>query len=136
MRWVERYVGLPFVEGGRIWPRLDCWGLVVNVMREVGGIELPQLEWLNVSSLHAIRREVAASSKSWVEVPIAAAELLDVLVIKSFGLPIHVGIVVKPGYVLHTEEATGCVCVPFKDHSLVGRLEKAYRHAARTDHAS
>ena len=45
--WVEPYIGIPFVEGGRSVADdggLDCWGLVTLIYREHYGIELPSYD--------------------------------------------------------------------------------------------
>ena len=39
--WVDGYIGIPFVLGGRERTGLDCWGLVRLVLREQFQVEVP-----------------------------------------------------------------------------------------------
>jgi cell wall-associated NlpC family hydrolase len=39
--WAAQYVGLPFRDKGRARTGLDCYGLVVLVLREQFGVEVP-----------------------------------------------------------------------------------------------
>ncbi len=38
---LERYLGIPYREGGRGWDGCDCWGLVRLILLEERGIALP-----------------------------------------------------------------------------------------------
>ncbi len=43
LNWVQDYVGLPYLAGGR-GPAWDCWGLVVEVYKNELGVQLP--DWV------------------------------------------------------------------------------------------
>jgi cell wall-associated NlpC family hydrolase len=133
MRWADRYVGTPFVARGReLVPGLDCWGLVRLVLLEQAGIEVSRLDALDIDSPRAITREIEESAKSWLGVPFTDICEFDLLCMWSEAghsrMLLHVGIVPARGWVLHTEEATGCVCVPTRHPSVRDRIGRALRH--------
>jgi hypothetical protein len=133
VRWAERYVGTPFVARGReLATGLDCWGLVRLVLLEQAGIEVPRLAALDVDSPRAITREIEESARSWLPVSLLDVCEFDLLCMWSEAghsrMLLHVGIVPAPAWVLHTEEATGCVCIPMRHPSVRDRIGRALRH--------
>lgn len=105
--WVAAYVGLPYVPGGRERaPGLDCWGLVCLVWRERFGIESPRFEqvwWEAHSDNAAIAAVIEANKRSrYQEVAPGAEQAGDAILMRMAGYPVHVGLVVAPGVMLHT----------------------------------
>lgn len=110
--WVADYIGIPYRALGRARDGLDCWGLVRLVYAEQKGIALPAYDGRGFSGGRgtATRASVAdtaalvaeAQRTSWREVPRASAAVLDVVLLRVHGQPIHVGVVVAPGAMLHS----------------------------------
>jgi cell wall-associated NlpC family hydrolase len=67
--WIVKYIGLPYVEGGRDWRGVDCWGLLCLIYKQELGIDLPALPGVVQGKPLAISREIEERSKDWVEVP-------------------------------------------------------------------
>ena len=42
MSWIDKYNFIRHTPGGRVFPDLDCWGLVRCILAERKGIELPE----------------------------------------------------------------------------------------------
>lgn len=128
--WAIPYVGIPFEDGGRSRRACDCWGLVVTVYREVLGIDLPGHGEISAHDMarasHRIRTDSAMAP--WVPVT-GPAQAMDVLVMR--GRPLHVGVMVDAGHVLHVEAATASVIVPVERSPQVRwRRLSLHRHEA------
>jgi cell wall-associated NlpC family hydrolase len=95
------YVDLPYS------PRLDCYGLVRKVLREVAGVALPDYRYPHDGDARAgfveqLRQEVGAG---WQQVE--RPRPLDVVLLNIDGQPRHVGLVVGRGRMLHTDSHGG-----------------------------
>jgi cell wall-associated NlpC family hydrolase len=126
MEWAEQYIGLQYRELGRDRDGLDCWGLVVMVMREQLGLEVDEFP---------IAKE--SGTAEWPEVERREAQPFDVCVMYSIwrhplrGLqraPIHCGLVAPRARVLHIERHTACVCIPIARLEQRNRIKGFYRY--------
>ncbi|MGH6937920.1 host specificity factor TipJ family phage tail protein [Hypericibacter sp.] len=136
--WVAGYIGIPFVELGRDREGCDCWGLQRLVFNGRLGIELPSRD---TEYRGARRRDIAANAalikahidEDWQKVaekpddgncPLDGIRLYDLLLIKKYGEPAHVGMVVARGQMLHIEQGVDSCVVEFdKPDQLPGILE-------------
>ena len=128
VRWAEKYLGLPFVDGGRTWSGVDCWGLVRLVFKHERGIELPTYGDIPASELiriaYKVKEETAKEPWNAVSIP----QAIDMAVMYSRHAPIHVGVMVDNKYLLHVEKGTNCVLID-KDHpSVFFRSIGFFRH--------
>lgn len=141
--WVAPYIGLPFRAHGRDRRGVDCWGLARLVLQERHGLDLPSYaagyEGAGVADLDDIARLIDGHRRDWIPIAEApdrksAAALGaerggDVLLLRLWGRPSHVGVVVAPGWMLHVEEkldsATEIYDGPVWRHRVAG----VYRHA-------
>lgn len=127
--WVGAYIGIPFADGGRGRSACDCWGLVRLVYGDLLGIDLPGYGEISAHDLarvsHRIRTDSAA--RPWLPVE-SEARPFDVLVMR--GRPLHVGVMVDAGHVLHVEAATSSVVVPLDHPQVRWRRLALHRHEA------
>lgn len=106
--WSNRYVGIPFADGGRDRSGLDCWGLCLLVLREQFGIDARDYEYESaVGSTEAIRQIFEDELSNWdiVEVP----RVGDVICIRWKGAPVHFGIVSEKGRFIHSKQGVGAI---------------------------
>jgi hypothetical protein len=137
--WAGAYVGIPYRDHGAERSGCDCWGLVRLVYRERAAIELPSYagDYADEADSGGVAScvEAARASGAWRRVdgqpqPFDVAEMLSVLRARGGWSypPLHVGVVVTAGWLLHTELATGARLVGLDDWALGKRIAGFWRH--------
>lgn len=116
--WVGHYIGLPFKVRGRKIDGLDCWGLVRLVIAEQAGVLLPAFEKnydgistkLDAEKIGAHIRSTAGNTDCWDPIAPGQEKIFNVIVLRMRGQPMHVGIVIDDGLMLHIEHgANSCI---------------------------
>lgn len=121
-----RYVGIPFIEGGRSLEGCDCYGLVRLVLAAEFGINLPEMA--PYSDMDA-RKTAGMIDQARPEVEgrtVLAPHDGDVVIMRYHGLPSHVGVFIG-GRILHTERGTGSVLESATSPRIAGRITEYYR---------
>ena len=129
--WCADYIGIPFKERGRDRQGIDCYGLVALIFKEQCGIDLP----LFVEGYERIKGEEAnisaqiqAEAVAWETV--TDPDPFDVAVFRIAGLPLHVGVVAIPGYMIHALKGCDVSCERYQHPLWQPRLDGFYRYAA------
>lgn len=106
--WVEPYLTIPYVRGGRGFNGADCYGLVRLVLGLEAGIWTPAYDWINPKDVAARRaaREAESTPDIWIPVFTEFAECFDVVPMTRE----HIGIMVSNHYVLHSESPHAGPC--------------------------
>lgn len=106
----DKYIGIPFLDGGRDLKGIDCWGLVKLVHQDEFGNELPEF-LISSSDAKSINRAMTSKEElsKWVEV--REAKLIEpgdvVAMSLSHNHPdfvTHVGVCTGRGMFLHAME--------------------------------
>jgi cell wall-associated NlpC family hydrolase len=105
-QWWRDYAGAEYCFRGRdLDTGIDCWGLVVLVLRDVFGITVDDFGAVYARESGAgpaIRAAIAAELPGWREVE---WEEGAVVLFREGGIPSHVGVALpKRGWVLHAHE--------------------------------
>lgn len=130
--WAAKYIGLPFVDGGRSFKGADCWGLVRLIYAEELKIDLPSYGEIAAANLIGVVREITAGKdgEEWAEVSAKQIQPFDVCVMRFNGKRRvgHVGIVVNTKTIIHVEAGINAAIVPLSHMSIRERIECFRRH--------
>lgn len=128
----NKYIRIPFREHGRGPYGVDCWGLACIIFREELNIELPPMDGdYEDTRDKKISELIKSGSVSWNVVPCGQEKPFDIAVFRMLGRPMHIGIVVKPGRMVHCERGSGVYLTDYnKEGQWNKRLESFYRYAA------
>ena len=112
-RWINDYIGLPYVPGGRGPQVFDCYGLCVAVYLDQYGIILP--DWAGVEDWELRKRAELigsiATSDHWEEKEVPDDG--DFVVVRRTRAAWHMGLFFAGG-VLHCYESQGVVFEPLQ----------------------
>ena len=104
MRNINDYLLIKHTPNGREFPRLDCWGLIVDLYRENLGITLDDYTDLDHSTMsRGLQYERQAGRFEQVKEP----QDYDIVAFFVRGRLYHVGVYLD-GRVLHTSERRNC----------------------------
>lgn len=110
--FAKRAISVPFVEYGRDWNGWDCWGLVVTCYREVYSVDLPS----HVGEYGSTRRRLelqqliaAQKTMDWSQVSEGSQRAGDAVLLRLLGRACHIGVMLSPRMVIHTEERVNTV---------------------------
>lgn len=137
-REIEGWMRIPFVSGGRDRKGLDCWGLIYYAYK-TRGIELPIYGDTSAYDLIRVHRLMDSSEelRIWHHIEGEVELPMDVVVMSGAmrttdgalrNAPVHVGLVTKTGWLLHTEEQYGMLHVPLRGRKdITSRIKGIYR---------
>lgn len=138
MRWLEKYIKVPFLIDGRSMNGCDCWGLYRLIVKERSGIDLPM--YPEQTTLSHMRKMLEKSqSPEWKIIQAGSEVELDCVLMrgqfthegKLRSRPIHVGCVLGAGLLIHTEQGVGTTIVGYRNSSLIkNRIVGFYRYDA------
>ena len=115
--WVEEYVGLPYAVGGRDRSGVDCFGLCLLVWRERFGLDVPLyggVTW-EVANSAAVGDLIAGEVRAgWDPVAPGDERPGDAVLMRMRGHPIHVGVVVAEGLMLHCHDRADAAVEDFR----------------------
>ena len=124
-----KYIGVPFVDGGRDLAGFDCWGAIFLAYRE-RGIELPDYGEISALDLRRVAREIEGGQEAWQ--PVGTPREFDVVLLRLYNRAWvgHVGLMVDDRRMLHTEKASSAVVVPLDHYTVRTRVAGFRRFAA------
>lgn len=140
--WVEAYIGIPFVEFGRDAKGCDCWGLVRLALGEQFGVNNLPMHTQGYRDTGKDRAGCAATcaaeAASWIDVchggrpdfgGIGRLERPgDVVMLRMMRFPMHVGLVVARGWMLHVMDGIDSTIERYDGAAWQNRVTAFYRH--------
>lgn len=131
---IRGYVGIPYVDKGRDRTGCDCWGLV-RLVHTDHGVEVPTYGEISADELLRVSRAVKSQTdddQTWINVTNQPRRAFDCVVMRHTFRPGetagHIGIMVSPTVMLHTEKGVGAIQVALNDPTVRPRILNFYRH--------
>lgn len=130
--WLDPYMRIPFRDRGRDRQTgADCYGLARLILWEQAGVDMPAFD-----ALESEERAETIAREAEMLIPILPGEekRFDLVVLRAIdgrtSSDSHLGLVTRPGWLVHTEVRTGPMHIPFDDRSVRHRVRQIYRHRA------
>ena len=120
------------MDKGRDWDAWDCWGMLCVFHRDVLGVTLPsyvddyQDAGESPESRKGLRDLIATNLGAWRRVD--EPEPGDGVLLNIGGRPIHVGLAIGDGLMLHTERKINTVIERLASPMWARRIEGFYRY--------
>lgn len=111
MRDWAKYIGVPYKERGRDRDGWDCLGLTRIVLRDEIGFEIPSFDEHYAQAYDAEQTQRIARGEAALRgesVALGDERTFDVILFK--GLPLHCGVVIEPGFMLHVRRGGVGTC--------------------------
>jgi cell wall-associated NlpC family hydrolase len=96
------FIGIPYVDRGSSFQGCDCWGLVWLFHVEVLNTLVPRYDGYASAEGPDIPDRICAGWEQWTQVEPAAIEVGDVLALRLGRVPLHCGVYIGQGRMLHT----------------------------------
>jgi cell wall-associated NlpC family hydrolase len=117
-----KYIGIPFEYGGRDRNKLDCYGLVMLLYKELHNLEIPDV--ISPTFLKEIQDLIQAEKYKWQECEL---EESCVILFNVRGYGCHVGYYLGNDKMIHTWEGTGGVTIERLAFSWKNRIIGTYK---------
>ncbi|MFA5381857.1 MAG: NlpC/P60 family protein [Candidatus Micrarchaeia archaeon] len=126
--------GVPFKDQGRDFTGWDCWGLVVKAYRDCFEIALPGYEHISALSSQEAGELFQEHARSWEPILEGQERPGDVILLRHGHWPCHVGLIIKPGSMLHCDLDIDTCVAPYNSGLWKTRVIGRYRHIELARH--
>lgn len=124
---IDKYIGLPYLENGRDWTGVDCWGLARLYYKEELGLDLPDYsEFYSGGSDPRLENLVLDQKALWIKT--TSPQPNDLCVFSILGSPVHVGVYLGNNTFLHCREGQDSVVESLTNIKWANRLEGYYSY--------
>lgn len=130
MNAFDRYVGIPYVDKGRLITGCDCWGLLRLVYREQRGIDVPSYseDYVTAADRKALAGLIAGELEPWREIEAGNERTFDAVLMREGRFPRHIGIVTESGRLLHVSSGASSLIERYREGALQHRVVGFYRY--------
>lgn len=130
--WAARYVGIPYRPGGRDLSGIDCWGLFALIWEREFGRALPSYDgplWSPGATAEEVARSAEDYASRFDPVPAGEERCGDGILFRMRGHPLHLALVVTPGWMLHVDGSTESCIESYRSFRWAKRVLDFYRFA-------
>ena len=127
----KEYIGISFKSQGRDRLGLDCWGLLCLIYKERLNISLGSYidEYDDANFYAQVSNVVEMHIPEWALIEKGLERPFDVVILRLRGLPIHIGMVIKPGIMIHVLNKLNTCLEKYNTPLWNKRIRGFYRYA-------
>lgn len=111
--YVANYIGARYEDSGEPPKSFNCWQLFAHIQRCERGVVLPDYDgpvWSGRGALAAMQDAAETFAARFSEIEAGSEREGDAVLLRLAGAPIHIGLIVAPGWMLHVnKDIDGCV---------------------------
>lgn len=128
--WSNKYVNIPFKDGGRDLAGCDCWGLVRLVYQQEFSIDLPSFSGeYDINDPKLLHDLIAQHKEGWEQ--LGEPEPGCVVLFRMFGSESHVGVAVSHTQFLHAREKYSSAVENFSSTEWKNRIVGYYKYCEK-----
>ena len=127
----SKYIGIPFEPCGCAYNGINCWNLIRLIYKEALNIALPSYddEYIDAHKYDLIAEATELHSSEWIKIFPGTEQPFDVVLIAIRGLPVHIGMIVKFGWMLHIHVKINSCLERYNTPLWSKRIKGFYRYA-------
>ena len=129
--WYNKYIGIPYKDGGRDENGLDCWGLVRLVYKEQYNIDLPSFtsHYSTAKDRELINELISRHKEGWEKTtePVEGS----VVLMRVLGTETHVGVYLGNNAMLHIREGVHAIIEPVDTTTWKNRIVGYYNYTEK-----
>lgn len=129
------YIGIPHAPGASSLDECDCWGLLRLIYNAHSGRVLPPYSgpaWrrgMRDAEKAPIGSAALEYAEKFIPVPLGTERLFDGVLFKIKGFPIHVGMVIEPGWMIHVQQGADSTIEQYRPALMwENRIAGVFRH--------
>lgn len=128
---IEKYVGIPFVAGGRDYSGADCWGLARLFYKEELGVDLPSFSTeYTETDAQRMQELISQYREGWERTKEPAYG--DLVLFKVLGADSHIGVYIDNNQFLHSMEKIGSAIQYLDSVEWKSRVVGFFKYSANT----
>lgn len=132
-KWVKEYVGIKFKDRGRDYDGVDCWGLCRLVWRNQFSLPLPDYletyrKSMDSKNISGVINDNGVESGCWNRIDKGSEMPGDGVLLRIGGFPTHVGVVISPGWMLHSIKGKDSALERYDTMNWRNKVVGFYRH--------
>lgn len=136
--YVGNYIGAPYKDAGEPPKSFNCWQLFAHIQRCERGLALPDYDgpvWSGRAGLEAMHEAAEAFAQRFIEIATGVEWRAgrrvecegDAILLRLSGAPIHIGLVVAQGWMLHINKGIDACVESYRDPHWTHRVIGFYR---------
>lgn len=130
--WSNKYINIPFIDGGRSLEGADCWGLARLIYKEEFNIELPSFSGeYDINNPKLLQEMIVQHKEGWQQLD--TPEEGCIVVFRMFGAESHIGVAINATQFVHAREKYASAVENFSSVEWKNRIVGYFKYRENTN---